>query len=180
MSDLRPSTELGRPLVDALRRRTETFAGRSGIPVRFIDAGGTDHEPPMAAKHELLRILGEALVNASRHGHATAITVSLNGGPGEVCLSVSDNGEGLGQPVDVERLKAEGHFGLAGMHERARAIGGVLEVQPAPDGGTVVTVRLPLADPRPPDDREPGAVRRLVPRVRLLGSRRAGRSEVGA
>ena len=184
MSDLRPSTGLERPLADTLRARAESFAERSETPVRFLDAGDRHEQPTLATKHELLRILGEALVNAARHGHASEITVSLNGGPGEVCLSVSDNGDGLTEPLDLERLKAGGHFGLAGMYERARAIGGTLRVEPAPGGGTVVTVQVPAAAPamavaESAEDQQ-GPPQARVPRVRFPGSRRARRSEAGA
>jgi signal transduction histidine kinase len=185
MSDLRPSTELQRSLADAVRARAKSFAERSGTPVRFLDAGGPHPEPPIGTKHELMRILGEAMVNAVRHGQASEITVALNGGPGEVCLSVTDDGQGLAQPLDLEGLKAGGHFGLAGMHERARAIGGTLRVEPGPRGGTVVTVRVPSAvaaatAAEEPVGHEPSRLRALLPRVRLPGSRRAGRSEVSA
>jgi signal transduction histidine kinase len=94
---------------------------------------------------------------------------------------VSDNGTGLPQPVDLERLKAAGHFGVAGMHERARGIGGMLEVRPADGGGTMVAVQLPSAmpvddPPEAPVQEPPG----LVPRVGILGARRVRRSGVRA
>jgi signal transduction histidine kinase len=45
--------------------------------------------------------------------------------------------------VDAARFVAQGHFGLAGMRERAAMIGGKLEVQTATDYGTVVVLELP-------------------------------------
>lgn len=181
MSDLRPSALLELPLAEALRGRAESFAERSGIPVRFLAGAGALADPPQQTKHELLRIMGEALANAFRHGGASEITVSLDGGAGEVRLAVADNGHGLPEPVDVEALKATGHFGVAGMHERARAIGGALDVRAADGGGTVVSVRLPES-PEPVEPAEIGAhdVRPPAPRVRMLGLRRVRRSGVRA
>ena len=180
MSDLRPSAVLDLPLAEALRRRAESFAERSGVPVRFLAAAGTVPDPPPQTKHELLRIMGEALANAFRHGGASEITVSLDGGPGEMRLAVADNGHGLPHPVDVEQLKTTGHFGVAGMHERARAIGGALDVAPADGGGTVVSVRLPGAPTAARIERAEQELDVDVPRVRILGLRRARRSGVRA
>jgi signal transduction histidine kinase len=144
MSDLRPGAELELPLAEAVRRRAESFAARTGLTVRVGGALPAPLEPSPATRHELLRIVGEALLNAARHGGASEIVISLVGGSSELTMSVSDNGRGLRAPVDLEALKADGHFGIAGMHERARGIGGTLELAPGPSGGTVVTVSLPL------------------------------------
>jgi signal transduction histidine kinase len=66
--------------------------------------------------------------------------VHLGVGEGKVSLSVTDNGRGI-QNTDL--LKA-GSFGLRGMLERARNLGGEVSFKGAPDEGTTVTVRLPL------------------------------------
>jgi signal transduction histidine kinase len=181
MSDLRPSAVLELPLAEALRRRAQSFGERSGVPVRFLAAAGTLTDPPPQTKHELLRIMGEALTNACRHGGASEITVSLDGGGGEIRLVVADNGHGLPHPVDVEELKTTGHFGVAGMHERARAIGGSLDLGPADGGGTVVSVRVPGAsDASARIERAAQELDVSVPRVRILGLRRVRRPGVRA
>ncbi len=181
MSDLRPGTEVEMPLADAVRRRAESFGERAGVTVRIVGELSDYDEPPAATKHELLRIVGEALVNAVRHGSASEIEVSLADGAGELRLSVIDNGRGLPAPVDVERLEADGHFGVAGMHERARTIGGTLEVEAAPHGGTTVTVRVPVVGQSfAVKGTTPQPVRRFVPRLATLSSRRARRSGVRA
>lgn len=143
MSGLRtPVAEL--PLADAVRRRVEGFGARSGIAVGFDGGGlGSLGELPSKVKHELLRILSEALNNAQRHSGASSVSVSLENDVDGLVLSVSDDGAGLPAPVDIDALKADGHFGLAGMQERARTIGAKLSVDSAPAGGTTVAVRLP-------------------------------------
>ena len=178
MSDLRPSAVLD-ALAEALRRRAESFAERSGVRSVLAAAGTVpdrDRRPARAAAHRR-----RGTRNAVRHGGASEITVSLDGGPGEMRLAVADDGHGLPRPVDVEQLKTTGHFGMAGMHERARAIGGALEVGSADGGGTVVS-SICLAPRTPPralsaTEEELGVD---VPRVRILGLRRARRSGVRA
>ena len=148
MSGLRaPADEL--PFEEAVRRRVESFGDRSGLSIRLNCPGAEQgHEVgalPPRVTHELLRILSEALVNATRHSGGTRVAVSLENKDGVLELSVTDDGSGLPGPVDLEALKAAGHYGLAGMQERARTIGAELTVAVPPAGGTTVTVRLPLA-----------------------------------
>ena len=58
-------------------------------------------------------------------------------------LTVTDDGRGIPGGVEPARFVAQGHFGLAGMRERAAMIGGKLDVQTAVDYGTVVILELP-------------------------------------
>ncbi|MBV9466081.1 MAG: sensor histidine kinase [Solirubrobacterales bacterium] len=142
MSGLRaPAAEL--PLAEAVRRRAQSFGERSGIAVR-VDCGAAEGVRTASPKitHEFLRVLSEALVNAQRHGGASDVSVSLDDHDGVLSLSVCDNGSGLPGPVDIDALKAAGHFGLAGMQERARTIGGELSIEQPADGGTRISIRL--------------------------------------
>jgi signal transduction histidine kinase len=145
MSDLRPA-DVELPLAQAVRERAEGFGQRAGIEVEVrCDMDGVP-EPSTSGTHELLRILGEALANAVRHGGATHVAVALGPEGDGLLLQVADDGAGLPDEVDFDRLKAAGHYGLAGMDERARSIGGTLELAPGVDGGTVVTARVPAGD----------------------------------
>jgi signal transduction histidine kinase len=176
MSNLRPSNGIDVPFADAVRRDAEGFAQRSGAVVRVVSPSGELDRPGLrlapATRHELLRILGEALRNGVRHGGAANLTVLLEENGDGLLLSVSDDGCGLPQPIDVERLKAGGHYGLAGMHERARAIGGVLSVHGQSTGGTIVSVHLPStpADRGAAPELDSGAdeARRFVPGMASL------------
>jgi signal transduction histidine kinase len=151
MTDLRPAEDLS--LAEAVRRRADSLAGRLGIDVAVsCDVSG---EIPTADQHELLRILGEAVINAARHGAAKRVVVALEASGAGLRMSVTDDGCGLPGPVDLERLKAGGHFGLAGMQERAANMGGTLSVDAAQDGGTSVVVCVPAAGAR--DARENGS-----------------------
>jgi signal transduction histidine kinase len=174
MSDLRPDGEDEVPLAEAIRARAQGFAERFGVSVR-CDFDGEIVEPDAEAKHELLRILGEALANAARHGQAEKVGVSLTREGDTQMLRVADDGAGLPGPVDYEALKAAGHYGLAGMYERARAIHGSFAVEGQPDAGTVVTVSVPVAGASP-DAGGPRAVapRRYASALRAIRFRRGG------
>ncbi len=83
------------------------------------------------------RIVQEALTNARRHALGAAVDVELRYGDGGLRLVIRDNGPGPQQTVP-----AGGH-GLAGMRERAAAVGGELRVGAATVGGFLVEARLP-------------------------------------
>jgi signal transduction histidine kinase len=143
MSDLRPAGESKLSLVGAVRGRAESVAQRSGVNVEVLDEG--DEELPADRQHELLRIVGEAMLNAVRHGGAGNLTVSVRADAGETALTVADDGCGIPSPVDFDQLKTEGHFGLAGMRERAQELGGEMTVRSTEGEGTVVTVTVPVS-----------------------------------
>ena len=89
------------------------------------------------ASLEVARIVQEALANVRRHSGARRATVTLKTAGDAVLVEVEDDGRGLvpGEPAGM---------GLTGMHERALALGGELEVEGARDTGTRVLLRVPL------------------------------------
>jgi signal transduction histidine kinase len=86
---------------------------------------------------ELFRIAQEALTNVRKHAQARRVEVQLRRRGRGVALTVKDDGAG------AERIEPRGH-GLMGMRERARLLGGRLEVHSRPGQGTTITARLPL------------------------------------
>jgi two-component system sensor histidine kinase UhpB len=129
--NLRPEAldELGLP---AALRQLCTEAERAGLVVhRSIDSR-LDLEPD--TEFVVYRVAQEALTNALRHAHATAITLQLAATGAGVALSVCDDGRGM-------RGAVEG-TGLRGMRERAVLVGGTLDVAPRDSGGTCVTLTI--------------------------------------
>jgi signal transduction histidine kinase len=115
---------------------------RAGLDIRYeVDADLAELDGPVGTA--LHRIAREALTNVARHAPGNRVEVSLAAEGGVVRLRVVDSGTaGPAAPADGP------HFGLVGMVERARAVGGDLDAGPAPDGWRV-EARLPL--PRRPE-----------------------------
>jgi signal transduction histidine kinase len=93
---------------------------------------------PTPTRRQLSRIIGEAVTNAARHGHAQRVRVRLRRRGHSVTLRVIDDGTGF-EPDDV----SGNGFGLRSMRERAGAIGGELSVTSARGSGTTVEVNVP-------------------------------------
>jgi signal transduction histidine kinase/ligand-binding sensor domain-containing protein len=92
-------------------------------------------------RDEVYRIGREGLINAFRHSQASAVEVELEYRPRELRLFVRDDGVGI--PQEVVREGSEGHWGLTGMHERARRIGGSLAMRTRQGAGTEIELRIP-------------------------------------
>ena len=93
--------------------------------------------PPLESA--LFRMVQECLTNAHRHSHSEKVRVELHQIDDRVCVDVRDWGVGF-DPAEVPG----GHFGLQGIRERARLLGGAVVLQTAPGQGTHITIELPL------------------------------------
>src|SRR6185369_4339995 len=87
----------------------------------------------------LFRICQEALTNVARYAQATDVHIELDSDAPQITLRISDNGRG----ITDEEMKAINSFGLIGMRERARLLGGTFEIKGAAGKGTALTVRIP-------------------------------------
>jgi len=92
-------------------------------------------------RDEVYRIGREALINAFRHARAKSIEVELKYSARRLRIVVRDDGRGI-EPAVLQSGR-EGHWGLAGMRERARRIGGRLRLASAPSAGTLVELSVP-------------------------------------
>jgi signal transduction histidine kinase len=93
-------------------------------------------------RDEIYRIAGESLRNAFRHANAHEVEVEIRYDHEQFRLRVRDDGKGIDRAVLAGRTP-EGHFGLAGMQERAELIGGTLTVWSQAGDGTEVELRIP-------------------------------------
>jgi len=121
-------------------------ARRAGLETT-LTVTGTAVPLPAAADLAAYRIIQESLTNTIRHAGPATATVSVAYTGDGVRISVTDTG--LGQPVGTAQTTSAGH-GLAGMRERAAAVGGSVDTGAAPGGGFRVTARLPLPAPSRP------------------------------
>jgi signal transduction histidine kinase len=95
-------------------------------------------------RDEVFRIAGEAMRNAFRHADAKQIEVEIRYDERQLRLRVRDDGKGI-DPKLLSHDGWEGHFGLRGMRERAKLIGGKLTVWSELDSGTEVELSLPAS-----------------------------------
>ncbi|MFW5472666.1 sensor histidine kinase [Knoellia sp. CPCC 206450] len=105
-----------------------------------VDRTGSVGEVPAAVDLAAYRIVQEAITNVVRHAHARRATVSLDHGADALTVVVEDDGRG----ADLDRV-AEGD-GLVGMRERARALGGSVDLDRSPLGGLRVTASVPVRE----------------------------------
>jgi signal transduction histidine kinase len=139
--DLRPSIldDLGLlPAIDLLSDELE----QRGIVTSFRTIGEAKRLSP-EVEVMLFRIAQEATTNIWRHAQASAAELVIQFGEGSVSLSIKDNGKGFGTPLKPGNMANSGKLGLAGMHERAKLLGGTLRLHSGPGRGTIVNVEVP-------------------------------------
>jgi two-component system sensor histidine kinase UhpB len=141
---LRPSALDDHGLVAALETQLKRFSARTGIEAR-LDTAGEPDELPDVVQTAIYRVSQEALTNVTRHAGATVVELAVAQAEGGVELRVSDDGSGFDPAVlpHANSLTPGRGLGLIGMAERARLVGGELDVRSAPGGGTTITLRVP-------------------------------------
>ncbi len=135
---LRPESLETGGLVAALTQHVETLRARYGIATEAkLDA---EPETTPEAKHALYRIAQESLHNVAKHSQARNVRLHLLNEPGAVTLTVADDGVGFDCKGSFP-----GHLGLLSMRERAREVGGTLNVDSRPGQGSRIRARIPAA-----------------------------------
>lgn len=137
-TDLRPAALDHKDLCGAIEDEARRVAARSGLRVRVMNRVHVDVEPPLATA--AFRIFQEALTNAVRHARATSVTARISATPARLLIVILDDGVGL--PAESSRSHS---LGLLGMHERARSVGGHVQLRNRRRRGTLVSFVLPLA-----------------------------------
>ena len=126
----------------ALQDRVVRLRERHGIETELVN-----HAPGLSLstteEAQVLHIVSEALGNIARHAHATHAWLSVALQDGRVEVRVEDDGCGLPAPTDAPEALA-GHHGIEIMRERARRIGGELEIRPRQGVGTMVQLNFPM------------------------------------
>jgi signal transduction histidine kinase len=109
-----------------------------------VQVEGTSWELAPLVREEVYRIAGEALRNAFRHARARRIEVEIHYDNRQFRLRVRDNGKGMDPKVLAEGGRA-GHYGMAGMQERAKLVEGKLAVWSELDSGTEAELTIPAS-----------------------------------
>ncbi|MBV8708216.1 MAG: hypothetical protein JO028_13590, partial [Acidobacteriaceae bacterium] len=117
-----------------------TVSAASGMPI-FSQLDNIDDAFPEELRINFYRIIQECLNNLLKHAHASQASVRIRRSEGCVFLTVEDDGRGF-TPGSYHADTAPGGFGLTGMAERARLLGGEMTVQSEPGNGTIITVAI--------------------------------------
>jgi signal transduction histidine kinase len=158
-------------LEDALSRVGDECRPESAVQFRILVSGHSRALKP-TVQEEIYLIAREALVNALRHSEATSIEAEVEYLPGRLRVVVCDNGRGI--DPEVVRSGRDGHWGMAGMRERAENIGAQLKVRSRATAGTEVELSVPnhIAFQHQSSQRPLGWLARIYP-----GKTRAGDSK---
>ncbi|GAB4333910.1 MAG: hypothetical protein Kow0010_20660 [Dehalococcoidia bacterium] len=133
--NLRAGLRQGQSLEAALWEAAEPLV-QAGISCS-VEVHGAERQLPAEVEAAALSVAREALSNVLRHAQAKVVDVNLTIGPVCATLAVTDDGVGISGNPQAQS------FGLLGMDERARSVGGVLRLQSYPGQGTRVEAELP-------------------------------------
>lgn len=139
IGDLRDPAETAGDLAAALAGVATRQAIDGTAEVR-VEAAGVP-ALPAATVHDLRMIARESVTNALKHGRARGVVISALHAGERLTLRITDDGGGFDP---AEALERRGHFGCAGIRERARKMGGAVSWTSRPGAGTTVVVTVPL------------------------------------
>jgi signal transduction histidine kinase len=136
---LRASSLDGLGLSLALRQMATETAARANLQLKL---SVPEYLPTLSPAVEqcIYRIAQEAIANVAHHANAHRLTVELSCN-GDLLLQISDDGRGF----NPQQVEPAGHFGLAGMRERAQLVSGALSITSQPGQGTIVQLRIEVS-----------------------------------
>lgn len=140
MVEIRPPVLDERGLLGALADAGMKFERSNGVKV-CVD--GDDARIEQEAETVLYRVAQESLTNIAKHADAEEVSISVETSQDLLSMTVSDDGVGF-DTDDLDKMVADGHYGLAGMGERMSMLGGRIDVTSSPGSGTTLTFTMPL------------------------------------
>jgi signal transduction histidine kinase len=138
--DLRSPTTITNDLDQALRTLGDELVTQDSAAFHVVVEGAARDLHPLI-RDEIYRISVEALRNAFGHARAHHIETEIAYGGRALLLRIRDDGVGI--PSEILEQGRPGHYGLAGMRERARQIGGKLEIWSGARAGTEIAISIP-------------------------------------
>ena len=141
IANLRSEGLIDNDLIGAVRKEVERFRSATGITVSPI------YHPlpeiPASINEHTLRAIREGLTNIAHHAQAHSVNLHIEMKAQALEVLMKDDGAGFDTDQGVGR---DGHYGLIGLRERARLVGGSLVVESQPGEGTTLILRLPVKD----------------------------------
>lgn len=145
--DLRPPTIDSHGLEVAIRSHAQEWADRNGIALT-LEIDPHLGRLPEAIELSVFRIVQEGLNNVRKHAAAKQVHLCLRRTPtASLLVQLTDDGNGLTQPLDLVALSARKHFGLLSISERVALLGGAMQIESAPGGGVALQVDIPSPSP---------------------------------
>jgi PAS domain S-box-containing protein len=144
VNELRPPILSQIGLLQALQEQVEAICKKYPELDLTMDLDEAVNDLSDQSSLTLYRICQESLHNVLHHARATKVVIRLSRSEDQVVLVVQDNGIGFSVTNEFTRLVADKHYGLAGMKERAEAVGGTLQVSSKPGKGTKIDVCIPV------------------------------------
>jgi len=127
-------------LVRALRALGDELAAKDSARFRLVVEGPPQELQPIV-REEIYRIAREAIRNAFRHAKARRIEAEIHYGDKVLRLRIRDDGRGMDSGIVEGGLI--GHYGLLGMRERVKQIGGQLDIWSGTEAGTEIEFNIP-------------------------------------
>ncbi|NLY56876.1 MAG: sensor histidine kinase [Firmicutes bacterium] len=143
IGELRVDTLDQTTLYTQLQDLVEEFAARNQMVVRADLSSVQDVRICPKITEQIVGVAREALNNAFRHSEASEVIIEAQKGKHGLWLQVSDNGKGFKQPSPLMAKFTLGHQGISNMRDRAKLLGGELEVRSTLGKGTKVSLYLP-------------------------------------
>jgi len=138
MMNLRPAV-LDQGLFPAIQWLAQSFQRRTGVRT-VLHTQNENMHADRAVELTAYRTAQEALTNISKHAHCSEVRIELSDAEGVLTLEVSDNGDGIAAGAQEKPAS----YGLRGLRERARVVGGWLDLISQPGAGTTLILSVPL------------------------------------
>jgi signal transduction histidine kinase len=139
MMNLRPAI-LDQGLYAAVQWLAHGFEKRTGIKTE-LRTNNEHFQVPKPVQLTAYRAAQEALTNASKYAECSSLRIDMSDFGGVLTLEITDNGIGI-SALDMQKPQA---FGLRGMEERAKTVGGWLDVSSSVGGGTSIILSVPIS-----------------------------------
>ena len=145
ITDLRPSILDHQGLWAALDWQAHEFVQSAELALNWqMDVAGAAPLPEQAAIG-IFRIFQEMLSNVGRHARASRVAITIQATARNISIAVRDNGKG----AEAAAFEAANAYGVMGMRERARHLGGALDISSQIGHGALFHLRIPLSHQSP-------------------------------
>jgi PAS domain S-box-containing protein len=134
-------------LVKALKNDCEEMRHRSGLDIDFFASGMDSVSLDSDTQINIYRMVQEGLNNMASHSKAEKGSVRVVASHPDIIIRIEDNGQGFAVEERMTQALEEKHLGLRSMEERARLIGGSMEIQSLLGKGTRIIFKIPIDKP---------------------------------